>query len=224
MTQAASADRIIGAAGRFTPVGAYDLIVRLTMREGVWRGALARDLAVHVPDAGAAITEVGAGTGSLTAVLRRALPGAKITAVEPDPRAAAIGRKKVGSDDETDWQQARAESLPVENDSQDAVVMALMLHHLGTPAKLAALAEAHRVLRPGGHLWVADFGTPHDPLMAAAFTVIQIADGLDGTAPHRGGALPSMIRDGGFETPVPLTRVRTAFGSVEVLRAAQAAY
>jgi ArsR family transcriptional regulator len=51
------------------------------------------------------------------------------------------------------------ESLPLEDGSIDAAVMMLVLHHLPTPS--LALAEAARVLKPGGRLLIVDM-LPHE--------------------------------------------------------------
>jgi ubiquinone/menaquinone biosynthesis C-methylase UbiE len=204
------------AAGRFLPVGAYDAITRLVMRETRWRPQLVADLADRSgPDP--AIVEVGAGTGLLTRELIERLPGAAIVAVEPDDRARAIAAAG-GRAETATWSDARAEDLPLTDDSQDAVVMALTLHHLQPAAKRLALAEAHRVTKPGGALYVADFVQPQDPLMAALFTFIQLADGRTSTADHRAGRLPAFITAAGFSTPERVVRLRTPAGTFEVLR------
>ncbi len=49
--------------------------------------------------------------------------------------------------------------LPLADGAADAVVLHQVLHYLDEPAK--AIAEAARVLRPGGRLLIADF-LPHD--------------------------------------------------------------
>jgi SAM-dependent methyltransferase len=51
--------------------------------------------------------------------------------------------------------EAKAESLPLEDASFDAVTMISMLHHLDDPS--AALGEARRLLRDGGRLAIAVF-------------------------------------------------------------------
>jgi ArsR family transcriptional regulator len=51
------------------------------------------------------------------------------------------------------------EALPIDDNALDAATMMLVLHHLPSPA--AAMAEAARVLRPGGRLLIVDMA-PHD--------------------------------------------------------------
>jgi ArsR family transcriptional regulator len=49
--------------------------------------------------------------------------------------------------------------VPIEDASVNAATMMLVLHHLASPA--AAIAEAARILRPGGRLLIVDMA-PHD--------------------------------------------------------------
>ncbi len=51
------------------------------------------------------------------------------------------------------------EALPIADAELDAATLLLVLHHLPDP--VAALAEAARVLRPGGRLLICDM-LPHD--------------------------------------------------------------
>jgi ubiquinone/menaquinone biosynthesis C-methylase UbiE len=211
------------------PAHAYDTIVAWTMREQHWRPRIANDIAARLGDA-PAILDIGAGTGSLTCALRERMPQASITAVEPDEQTRTIGQAKTSSQGAARvqpnqiapaivWIDGHSEALPLAEDSQDAAVMALMLHHLTAEHKRQALGEARRILKPGGSLYVADFGQPHDPLMAAAFTIIQLADGVTTTRDHRAGRLPLLIADTGFTATTAILRLRTLFGSFEVMRA-----
>jgi ArsR family transcriptional regulator len=51
------------------------------------------------------------------------------------------------------------EALPIDAGSVDAATFVLVLHHLPAPAE--ALAEAHRVLKPGGRVLIVDMA-PHE--------------------------------------------------------------
>jgi ubiquinone/menaquinone biosynthesis C-methylase UbiE len=205
------------AAGRFLPLAAYDTAARLTMRERRWRPDLAARVAAATPSGGA-VAEVGAGTGSLTRLLRAALPeDVALSAVDPDERALAIARRRAPGPGIT-WLTGRAEALPLPDASQDAVVTALVLHHLRQNAKRAAIAEARRVLRPGGLLLVADFGPPQDPVMALAFRVLALIDGPT-TAGHAEDVVARLVAGAGFEGSSTPRRLRTLAGTLELLEA-----
>jgi SAM-dependent methyltransferase len=205
------------AAGRFLPLQMYDMSVRLTMRERRWRPELVTRVAAATPADGA-VVELGAGTGSLTRLLRAGLPaGVSVTAIDPDERALAIASRRA-SDPGIAWVHGRAEEVPLPDASQDAVVTALVVHHLPAPVKRAAISEAHRVLRPGGLLLIADFGPAQDPLMALAFRAIRLIDGPT-TAGHADGIVATLVREAGFDDPATVRRVRTAAGTLELLEA-----
>lgn len=95
------------------------------------------------------ILSVGCGSGLFESILARDHQIVIRHGVEPAEGMAAIARARG-----LDVQIAPAEDLPVENASFDTVLMN------GTPAYLtdlvSALREAHRVLRPGGRVVVAD--------------------------------------------------------------------
>jgi SAM-dependent methyltransferase len=92
---------------------------------------------------GRRLLDVGGGTGNYARALRDA--GWDVLVLDRSPamlaRAAAKG---------LETREADAQSLPVDDESADAVVMVSMLHHVDDPPR--ALAEVRRVLRPGGRL------------------------------------------------------------------------
>lgn len=112
-------------------------------------------------DAGARVLDLAAGTGRLTDELRRRF--ADVVAVEPDDRMRAVhGRALAG----------RAEAIPLDDASVDAVFVGEAFHWFD-PA--AAIAELARVLRPGGglavvstHWWETD-----PPLPAPALELLS---------------------------------------------------
>jgi len=94
--------------------------------------------------AGRVVADVAAGTGKLTRLL---LPsGAAVVAVEPVREMAATLRRAVPG---VPAARGVAERLPLRDGSVDAVVVAEAFHWFDAPV---ALAEVHRVLRPGGGL------------------------------------------------------------------------
>jgi ubiquinone/menaquinone biosynthesis C-methylase UbiE len=216
-----SEPRYVPAAGRAALTRFYDPVMALTMRESTFRPRLLAAVAEALPDGGR-VLDVGCGTGTFALALAAARPDARITAIDGDPEALALARAKAGATTIT-WTEGPATALPgVEDSSADAVVLSLVLHHLTPAVKRAALAEAARVLERGGRLHVADWGRPHDPLMRAAFFGLQLVDGFATTRDHAAGAVPALIAAAGFAVGPPYARLRTMWGSLELLAATKA--
>jgi ubiquinone/menaquinone biosynthesis C-methylase UbiE len=101
------------------------------------------------------LLEIGAGNGAMAAELLGAYPDVRITVTDYDPAmVAAASRLLAPAGDRVRLRQADATALPFAAGCFDAVLSVLMLHHVVDWEN--ALAEAVRVLRPGGVLVVAD--------------------------------------------------------------------
>jgi SAM-dependent methyltransferase len=209
--------RYVTANGRFLPTSLYDRSIAITMREGVWRPRLVLEVLEGEP---ARVLDLGCGSGTLAIALAAAPGPHRVTGIDGDPEILDMARAKPGSED-VEWVEGLADHLPFEDGSFDRVVTSLLLHHLEPPVKRAALAEAHRVLRPGGRLHVADFGRSQDPLMRLMFAGLQMLDGRSNTADHPAGRLPGMVAEAGFADVESGGRLRTTWGSFELLTAAR---
>ena len=129
----------------------------------VVRRRLVLDQAWHwAPRPAAWLLEVGSGTGATLRALASLFPQARVTGVEPVARA-----RHVAATAGSDVVPGSFERLPAAAGSVDMVLALDVLEHLDDEA--AGLAEAARVLRPGGRLMVtvpalpALWG-PHDEL------------------------------------------------------------
>jgi ubiquinone/menaquinone biosynthesis C-methylase UbiE len=109
------------------------------------------------------VVEVGAGSGSNFAHYPPEVE--RVIAVEPDPQLLAVARE--AADDRVSLSAGVAESLPVGDGEVDAVVHSLVLCSVPDPA--VALAEARRVLRPGGELRFYEHVVPERGFGRAAF-------------------------------------------------------
>jgi ubiquinone/menaquinone biosynthesis C-methylase UbiE len=97
---------------------------------------------------GSRVLEVGCGTGDYLAPI--ASTGASCTGVDPSEEMLAVARRRVP---EARFFAARAESLPLPDESADFVYSVDVSHHI---ADLAAFfAEARRVLAAGGRICTA---------------------------------------------------------------------
>ncbi|HEX5898992.1 MAG TPA: class I SAM-dependent methyltransferase, partial [Solirubrobacteraceae bacterium] len=200
----AASERYVPAAGRRAFTRLYDPVVALTMREATFRGRLGAQVLDGLAP-GAPVVDVGCGTGTLAIALARG--GAEVIGVDGDPEMLALARAKAGAE-AVQWREGPATALALAGESADRVVMSLLLHHLDADAKRAALAEAARVLRPGGRLHVADWGRPRDPLMRGAAWALQRVDGAEGLAEHLDGRLYDLLADAGLAAVAVHDRLR----------------
>jgi SAM-dependent methyltransferase len=93
---------------------------------------------------GQTVVDLGAGTGKFTR--RLADTGASVIAIEP---VAPMREKLAAALPQVDVRDGTAQALPLDDASVDAVVCAQAFHWF---ANADALAEIHRVLKPGGRL------------------------------------------------------------------------
>lgn len=109
---------------------------------------LARALMAHLHLSEArAVLEVGSGPGAAAAVLHQELPaGARLVVTDLSPDMLARARARLP--DPVEVSEANCEELPYGDGSFDRLLANLIL--MLTPDPARALAEAHRVLQPGG--------------------------------------------------------------------------
>ena len=113
--------------------------------------------ALGLIDPALVVGDLGCGTGQLTDTLAPYVR--RVVAVDGSTDMLDAARARVGGAGNVDLRQGDLESLPVETGELHAAVLSLVLHYAPAPAR--ALAEAYRVLRPGGRVLVVDM-LPHD--------------------------------------------------------------
>jgi ubiquinone/menaquinone biosynthesis C-methylase UbiE len=117
--------------------------------------ALIRRIASVAGNGPARLLDVGCGTGVFAGRLRQALPRIKVWGIDLVPDMLARGSDR--------WRRHRGAVQPIQGDSErlpfaegafDFVTCANSFHHY--PHQEQAVAEMHRVLRPGGRLMIVD--------------------------------------------------------------------
>jgi len=136
---------------------------------------------------GGVVVEVGPGAGANVPYYA---PGVRLIGIEPNPHMHPYLEQAARSAGMTlDLRQGKAEPLPLEAGSADAVVATLVLCSVDDPA--AALREIRRVLKPGGRFVfiehvVAAPGTLRRYLQRWARPLWRVVG--DGCHPDRAGA------------------------------------
>jgi len=128
-----------------------NVVHRLYCRSNRWRAHLKDLLAWGCEDVDLAdehVLELGSGPGLSTEWVRSRLKAGQLSTIELDRADAAELAARLP---DVDVHHADATALPFADGSFDVVVSFTMLHHVPTAdAQQRLLAEAFRVLRPGG--------------------------------------------------------------------------
>jgi SAM-dependent methyltransferase len=108
--------------------------------------------------AGAAVLDVGCGTGALAGRLARA--GYEVTGVDPSEGMLEVMRAR---SPEVRAVLASGTDLPLDDGAFDLVLSVATFHHIAEPGAVRrTLGEMTRVSRPGGHLLIWDHN-PRNP-------------------------------------------------------------
>jgi ubiquinone/menaquinone biosynthesis C-methylase UbiE len=133
----------------------YDRCILQWLLFGPSHRALVRRIGAVVGDAPARVLDVGCGTGVFAERLHLALPNVRVWGVDLVPGMLQKGAGR--------WRRHAGQVLPVQGDSErlpfadgafDFITCANSFHHY--PHQDRAVAEMHRVLRPGGRLMLID--------------------------------------------------------------------
>jgi len=151
---------------------------------------------------GTRVMEGGCGTGPVSRAVAQRPEVAEVVATDPSPFFVERARELAAGIDGLTFAVADARTLPFEDASFDVALFHTVLCHVPEPE--VALAEAFRVLRPGGQLVVfdGDYATTTvaigigDPLQACVDAVLEAL--VHDRYFVRG--LPSLVAAAGFES------------------------
>ncbi len=156
------------------------------------------------------VADLGCGEGYLT--LEAARWARRVTAVDRSKDVLARGRdlarrRKLAN---VTWKRGDLERLPIADQSIDIALLSQALHHAERPGQ--ALAEASRILRPGGRVLVLDLREHEE-----AWVRSKLGDRWQGFSEVR---LRALLRDAGFRKTVVRVGARRTGDPFAVLIAA----
>lgn len=114
--------------------------------------------------------DVATGTGDLALMIARACPQTTLEGVDLSEQMLAIAQQKVelaGLQKRIFLSQGDAEALPMRDHSYDGVTVAFGVRNFEDIEQ--GMAEIFRVLRPGGQVWVLEFGLPKNKLLGGFY-------------------------------------------------------
>jgi ArsR family transcriptional regulator len=154
---AVQADRAASAERYFASHAAdWDELRSLHIAESEVEAAVARALGDKPVGE---LIDIGTGTGRMLELFGRA--ARRALGVDRSPEMLRLARVKLAQAgiQSAELRQGDMYALPVASGSADTVILHQVLHYAQQPA--AAVAEAARLLGPGGRLLIVDFA-PHD--------------------------------------------------------------
>jgi demethylmenaquinone methyltransferase/2-methoxy-6-polyprenyl-1,4-benzoquinol methylase len=117
--------------------------------------------------------------------------------------------------------QGSAYALPFEDNEFDASLLVLALHEHTEEERTRMLAEACRVVRPKGHLIIADYNLPRWCGINIPWQVIRFIEAIAGEEHHAGfkefmaqGGVLGLLRRNGL---VPLREIHSHFDTIRVI-------
>ena len=214
MTQATHTPPLGFAA--LTPL--YDRVIGTMTREAVWRAHLVGHIGAK---GGETILDVGSGTGSLAIAVTAAAPGCDFRGIDPDAAAVEIARRKAGLAGSTaTFKLGNFGGPNGTSEVVDKITSSLVLHQVPLAEKRRLLSAMFAGLRPGGQLFIADYGFQSTFVMRLAFRMtVQMLDGKSDTQYNADGILPKLIEEAGFEKMRLLDGFDTVTGRIDIIRA-----
>jgi len=162
-------------------------------------------LTAHLPTPPQTIVDLGCGVGMSTETLARTFPGAEVMGVDLSPYFLAVARYRHQQGNSAlplRWHHAAAEETGLPAASVDLVSVCLVFHELPQDAARAVLAEARRLLKPGGHLGIMDMDPQSEAFRKMPPFVFTL---LKSTEPYldeyMGLDLAEAFVEAGFERP-----------------------
>ncbi|MBP7369845.1 MAG: class I SAM-dependent methyltransferase [Shewanella sp.] len=195
----------------------YDVVIAYSTREKTFKRALINQAGI---ESGMQVLDLASGTGTLAIWIKQQYPSAIVTGVDGDSDILTLAASKAQhANVDVTFDRALSFDLPYSENQFDRIVSSLFFHHLTWENKQATAAELYRILKPGAHLHIADWGRPANKIMRLLFLPVQILDGFKNTQENAKGRLSEIFEKAGFEHVVQKQSVNTILGTMVIYSA-----
>jgi SAM-dependent methyltransferase len=154
------------------------------------------------------VLDMGAGAGHTAIAVARHV--AHVTGIDVTPEMVGVATELARQRGITNatFELGDVAALPFENGAFDLVTSRVSAHHYADPAR--ALAEAFRVLRPGGQFILIDTVAPEDPALDTFYNCFELLRDSSHVRNWRGSEWLRMFAGAGFVEAAMLQRFAVA--------------
>jgi ubiquinone/menaquinone biosynthesis C-methylase UbiE len=156
--------------------------------------AWSRDAArpARAPDEPMSLLDFGAGVGNSVPYVRQYFADARLTCLDLSERSLAVAERRFpGQADYVHFDGAR---IPGPSDHYDVAYAMCVFHHIPHDDHVALLRELHRVLKPGGSLFVFE----HNPYNPLTVRVVNTCPFDENAHLIKAGAWKARLQQAGF--------------------------
>lgn len=172
---------------------------------------------------GMKLLDCGCGPGTMTVNLAEIVAPGEVVGIDLEDKQFEVGRAyaRERGISNVRFETGNIYDLPFESNTFDAVFAHAVLYHLKTPGK--ALAELHRLLKPGGVIGIRDLDnggtifTPSGPILDKTFELIDRVHEYNGGHPLFGRSQRARLREAGFVS-IQVSASYDCYGTAEATR------
>ena len=154
--------------------------------------------------------DIGCGTGTFAALLKRSFPAVEVIGLDPDQKALARARGKAErAGVSIRFDQGFADALEYPASSFDVVFSSFMFHHLEGDVREKTLREVRRVLKPAGTFYLLDFEVSQAGSRHGLFHMLHSSERLRDNSESR---ILTLMRNAGFSDSKKIAERPVLFG------------
>ncbi len=169
-------------------------------------------------EAGTRMLDLGCGTGHLLERAAQREPSAIFIGVDIDADCVELARRRARSaPTRIEIHVCDGRELPFSDDYFDVISLTLLLGTLPRQMREQMLAEARRVLAPGGRIVMADFRSRGCVIARVFRDATELLPGSAYWSGARAAHISAEIANGGFETPQLIRSYCTVAGAIDLL-------